>query len=74
MKRIGANRMETRSYTVPGMTCGHCKQAVSEEVSKIAGVEGVEVDLDTRLVLVRGADLEDAALRHAIEEAGYEAA
>jgi copper chaperone len=66
--------METRSYTVPGMTCGHCKQAVSEEVSKIAGVEGVEVDLDTRLVLVRGADLEDAALRHAIEEAGYEAA
>jgi copper chaperone len=66
--------METRSYTVPGMTCGHCKQAVSEEVSKIAGVEGVEVDLDTRLVLVRGADLEDAALRDAIEEAGYEAA
>ncbi len=66
--------METRSYTVPGMTCGHCKQAVTEEVSKIAGVEGVEVDLDTRLVLVRGADLEDAALRDAIEEAGYEAA
>lgn len=66
--------METRSYTVPNMTCGHCKQAVTEELSTVEGVEGVDVDLDTKLVLVRGEDLDDAALRAAIEEAGYEAA
>ena len=66
--------METRNYTVPDMSCGHCKQAVTEEVSKVAGVESVDVDLDTKLVLVRGEQLDDAALREAIEEAGYEAA
>jgi copper chaperone len=65
--------METRSYTVPGMTCGHCKQAVNEEVSKVSGVAEVDVDLDTKLVLVRGDALDDSALREAIEEAGYEA-
>jgi copper chaperone len=66
--------METRSYTVPDMTCGHCKQAVTEEVSRVAGVEVVDVNLDTKLVLVRGEALADAALRDAIEEAGFEAA
>jgi copper chaperone len=66
--------METRSYTVPDMTCGHCKQAVTEEVSRVAGVEVVDVNLDTKLVLVRGEALADAALRGAIEEAGFEAA
>jgi len=66
--------METRTYTVPDMSCGHCKQAVTGEVSKVAGVEAVDVDLETKLVVVRGEDLSDAALREAIEEAGYEAA
>ena len=66
--------METRSYTVPDMTCGHCKQAVTDEVSKVAGVSDVDVDLETKLVLVHGEGLDDAALRDAIEEAGYEAA
>ncbi len=66
--------METRSYTVPDMTCGHCKKAVTEEVSKVDGVAEVDVDLDTKLVLVRGEGLDDSALREAIEEAGYEAA
>lgn len=66
--------METRSYTVPDMTCGHCKKAVTEEVSKVDGVAEVDVDLDTKLVLVRGEGLDDGALREAIEEAGYEAA
>jgi copper chaperone len=40
----------------------------------VAGVESVDVDLDTKLVTVRGSNLDDAALRGAIEEAGYEAA
>jgi copper chaperone len=64
----------TLFYTVPDLSCGRCKRAVTEEVSKVAGVEGVDVDLDRKLVLVRGEDLDDAALREAIEEAGYEAA
>ncbi len=62
------------TYTVLGMSCGHCKAAVTEEVSSVAGVESVDVDLDTKLVVVRGEGLDDAALRAAIDEAGYEAA
>ncbi len=65
---------DTRSYTVPGMTCDHCTRAVAEEVSKVEGVAGVDVDLATKLVVVRGEGLDDSALRDAIEEAGYEAA
>jgi copper chaperone CopZ len=61
-------------YTVPGMSCGHCERAVSEELSHVVGVDSVDVDLETKLVTVRGRELDDAALRAAIEEAGYEAA
>ena len=64
---------ETMTYRVPGMTCDHCKHAVSSEVGAVAGVAGVEVDLDTKLVTVTGEDLDDQVLRDAIEEAGYEA-
>ncbi len=66
--------MHTSTYTVPAMHCGHCKSAVEEELSSVEGVEGVQVDLDTKLVTVTGSDLDDARLRAAIEEAGYEAA
>ena len=65
---------ETITYTVPAMHCGHCKQAVMSEVSGVAGVESVDVDLDSKLVTVRGEQLSDVALREAIDEAGYEAA
>lgn len=61
------------TYTVPGASCGHCRAAVTEEVEKVAGVQAVDVDLDTKLVTVRGEDLADDALRAAIDEAGYEA-
>lgn len=64
---------ETLSYTVPGMHCGHCEAAVKEEVSQVAGVESVDVDLETKLVRVSGEQLSDESLRAAIEEAGYEA-
>lgn len=60
-------------YTVPAMHCGHCQAAVANEVGAVPGVESVDVDLDTKLVVVRGAPLDDAAIRAAIEEAGYEA-
>lgn len=65
---------ETRTYTVPGMHCDHCKASVTEELEAVEGVESVEVDLDSKLVLVRGHHLDDAKLRAAIEEAGYQAA
>jgi copper chaperone len=70
--------METKAnektYTVPGMSCDHCVAAVGDEVGQVAGVESVVVALETRQVTVRGRDLDDAALRAAIDEAGYEAA
>ena len=65
---------ETVTYSVPGMTCGHCKAAVTEELTGVAGVEAVAVDLDAKLVEITGHDLDDAALRAAIDEAGYEVA
>lgn len=66
--------MSEVSYRVPDMSCGHCKQAVSQELLAIDGVESVDVDLETKLVVVQGTGLDDAQLRAAIEEAGYEAA
>lgn len=63
---------QTITYTVPGMSCDHCKHAVSEELAAVAGVESVGVDLETKLVTVTGAPLDDSALRAAIVEAGYE--
>lgn len=65
--------METRIYAVPGMHCGHCKAAVTDELGGVAGVDRVDVDLETKLVTVRGDGLDDAALIAAIDEAGYDA-
>jgi copper chaperone CopZ len=64
---------ETITYSVPGMSCGHCRAAITAEVSAVAGVRQVDVDLDTKLVAVSGESLDDAALVAAIDEAGYEA-
>jgi copper chaperone len=65
--------MTTRTYTVNGMSCGHCVRAVTEEVGEVAGVSDVTVDLDTGKVTVSAdGDLDDAAVREAVEEAGYE--
>jgi copper chaperone len=63
----------TTTYTVTGMTCGHCVNSVSEEVGQVAGVTGVDVDLKTGAVTVTSdGPLDDAAIRAAVEEAGYE--
>ena len=62
------------TYTVPGVHCGHCEAAVKQEVSSVAGVESVHVDLESKLVTITGRELDDAALRAAIDEAGYEVA
>jgi copper chaperone len=62
----------TRSLEVTGMTCDHCASAVRAEISKLAGVSRVEVDVATGAVLVAGDPLPaDTALRAAVEEAGY---
>ena len=65
---------ETTEHRVPGMHCMHCEAAVKEEVSMVDGVESVVVDLEAKRVVVTGVELDDAAIRTAIEEAGYEAA
>jgi copper chaperone len=63
----------TITLSVPGMTCGHCEAAVKTEVGKVAGVESVAVDLDSKDVVVTGTDLDTEALIAAVDEAGYEA-
>lgn len=65
---------ESVIYRVPDMTCAHCKTAVTQELTDVPGVERVAVDLDTKLVEITGHDLNDPALRAAIDEAGYEVA
>ncbi|MER7129391.1 heavy-metal-associated domain-containing protein [Streptosporangium saharense] len=64
--------MSLSTYTVTGMTCGHCVSSVKEEVGEVPGVTGVEVDLATGRVDVSGDTLDDAAIRAAIKEAGYQ--
>jgi copper chaperone len=61
------------TYRVDGMTCDHCRMAVMAEVTSVAGVAAVEVDLDTKLVRVHGDVVDAAAVVAAIDEAGYDA-
>ena len=63
---------QTLSYSVPGVSCGHCRTAITDEVEKVAGVASVDVDLDAKRVTVAGEQLDDAAVRAAIDEAGYD--
>jgi copper ion binding protein len=65
--------MTTRLYSVPGISCGHCKAAIEGEVGKLAGVEQVEVDVEAKTVRVEGA-ASDEAVQSAVDEAGYEVA
>jgi copper chaperone len=63
---------QTSTYTVSGMTCAHCVASVTEEVREIPGVDDVEVVLETGLVTITSSrPLERAAVRAAVEEAGY---
>jgi copper chaperone len=62
---------ETRTYFVAGMTCGHCRASVQEEVGELAGVEDVSVDLDSGRLDVTGPRIDDDAVARAVEEAGY---
>lgn len=64
--------MSETTYTVAGMTCGHCVSSVSAEVGAVAGVTGVDVDLPTGRVKVSGDGFTDDQVWAAVDEAGYE--
>ncbi|MDQ0948571.1 copper chaperone CopZ [Streptomyces phaeochromogenes] len=65
----------TTVYSVTGMTCGHCEQSVSSAISALDGVTRVKVDVKTGLVTVTSdAEPDDAIVREAVDEAGYEVA
>jgi copper chaperone len=65
--------MSTLTFSVPDMSCAHCESAVSQELLKVGGVSSVDVDLDTKVVVVHGEPLDEQALVAAIDEAGYTA-
>jgi copper chaperone CopZ len=63
----------TIAITVPGMTCGHCEAAVKGEIGKLVGVTSVDVNLETKAVVVEGVQLDLDAIVAAVDEAGFEA-
>jgi copper chaperone len=60
-----------RTYTVSGMSCGHCVLSVQEEVAEVAGVERVDVDLDSGRLSVAGPGFSDREVEAAVTSAGY---
>jgi copper chaperone len=60
-------------YTIDRMSCNSCKLLVTEELEEIKGVESIEVELASKRVVVRGNELDDAAIRSTLSEVGYEA-
>ncbi len=60
---------DTHTYSVPGMTCDHCKSSIEKEILPLDGVEGVQIDVESKVVTVTGGD--DAAIVAAIDTAGY---
>lgn len=66
--------MSKLTFQVPGMNCGHCVESISTAVRGVEGVGAVEIDLDTKQVVVEGAGLSEGRLRQAINDAGYEVA
>lgn len=65
--------MSELRFQVPGMTCGHCVSAVQTELAAVPGVLSVEVDLETKNVVVSGSSIDTKAVIAAVDEAGFEA-
>ncbi|MGA2304925.1 MAG: cation transporter [Isosphaeraceae bacterium] len=63
--------MTTRTYSVPSISCEHCKKAIETEVDKLSNVSSVEVDIAAKTVTVEG-EATDEEIRSAIEGAGYD--
>ena len=66
--------MSTVTYSVPNIHCGHCIHTITTELKELAGVQDVKAAADSKRVEVSGSQLDDAAIRAAIEEAGYDVA
>jgi copper chaperone CopZ len=66
--------MPNLSYSVPGISCGHCRGAITRELQAIPGVEEIDVDLARKTVTVNADATLDAAIRRAIDDAGYDVA
>jgi copper chaperone CopZ len=58
-------------FFVPDMTCGHCVAAVRTELGKVPGVRTVDVDLESKAVVVTGQNISRDAVWNAVEEVGY---
>jgi len=65
--------MTTHTYSVPGISCGHCKNAIEGELAPLEGVDSAVVDIDAKTVTVVG-EITEADVRAAVDEAGYEVA
>ncbi len=63
----------TLTFAVTGMTCQHCVASVTRQVSDVAGVSTVSVDLERGIVVIDGKALSETAITAAIDEAGYQA-
>ncbi|MEX5631125.1 heavy-metal-associated domain-containing protein [Parafrankia sp. FMc2] len=60
------------TFSVTGMTCGHCAAAVNEEISRLPAVSAVDVDAATgRVTVTSASEIDDAAVDAAVKEAGY---
>ena len=62
------------TFSVQGMSCGHCERSVEEEVGELAGVESAQADHRSGVLTVRGEQLDPTAIRAAVQAAGYEVA
>jgi copper chaperone len=64
--------MTEATYTVTGMTCGHCVSSVTEEISQIDGVQKVDVELASgKVTVTSGRPVAEDDVRAAVAEAGY---
>lgn len=61
-----------KTIVIEGMSCGHCKASVEEALGKLANIDFVEVNLDDKMALVKGQDLDDALLKETIEDLGFD--
>ena len=65
--------MTTERFEVPGVSCQHCINAITKEVSALPGVQRVQVALDNKTVTVdHGEQVSTEAIIAAINEAGYD--
>lgn len=66
--------MHQTTYSVPGISCEHCRAAITSELEQVDGVQTIDVDLATKQVTITGSGFESGAVIAAIDEAGYEVA